>query len=382
MPTDLPEWHEYRDPVTGVRMRRLTGYLGHSNHLYFTNPGWWGDGRRLVFQSDRGNRTCLMSIDLESGSLTTLSEEPPGTDLLVAFVNPVHPEAYFWSSNELVGVDLRSATRRELFEVTANQVPVSLSVTADGRYICSAVRDKVAFEHELDLLNGYVGFRDLCEARPTTRVIRIDTQTGTAEVAHEDDRWIGHVNASPTRPDLLSFCHEGPWEIIDQRMWGLNPQQPGEPWKIRPQSPEECIGHEYWLADGERIGYHGWNEPSHRDPFLGSIRFDNTDPIERPFPYDSDHIHSNTPDLIVGDGPGARRSPHVVLWKWDGERYEGPRVLCRHASSRHMQRTHVHPLLTTGNRSVLFTSDRRGYADMYLVEVPPFESLPLADEIA
>ncbi len=58
------EWSADDDALSGVRVRRLTDYKGHSHHLYFTNPGWWDGGRRLLFGSDRDNRTNLFSIDL------------------------------------------------------------------------------------------------------------------------------------------------------------------------------------------------------------------------------------------------------------------------------------------------------------------------------
>ncbi len=34
------EWVDYVDVATGARIRQLTTYRGHSNHLYFTNYGW------------------------------------------------------------------------------------------------------------------------------------------------------------------------------------------------------------------------------------------------------------------------------------------------------------------------------------------------------
>jgi len=64
-----PEWRDYRDPRTNVTVRQLTNYKGHSHHLYFTNSGWYDDDRKLLFGSDRENRTNLFSIDLETGEI-------------------------------------------------------------------------------------------------------------------------------------------------------------------------------------------------------------------------------------------------------------------------------------------------------------------------
>ena len=41
------ETSEYTDPFSGVAVRRLTAYRGHSHHFYFTNPGWYDGGARL-----------------------------------------------------------------------------------------------------------------------------------------------------------------------------------------------------------------------------------------------------------------------------------------------------------------------------------------------
>ena len=39
---------------------------------------------------------------------------------------------------------------------------------------------------------------------------------------------MGHANTLPALPDILPYCHERPWNWIDQRMWRLNIQT-GDP---------------------------------------------------------------------------------------------------------------------------------------------------------
>jgi oligogalacturonide lyase len=57
-------------------------------------------------------------------------------------------------------------------------------------------------------------------------------------------------------------------------------------------------------------------------------------------------------------------------------RYQGPRALCRHDSSMHIQQTHPHPRIAPDGTYVVFSGDRSGYGNVYRVEIPPFESLP------
>jgi oligogalacturonide lyase len=59
----------YRDPDSGVPVTQLTDYKGHSHHIYFTNSGWYDGDRKLLFSSDRNNRTNLYGLHLESGEI-------------------------------------------------------------------------------------------------------------------------------------------------------------------------------------------------------------------------------------------------------------------------------------------------------------------------
>ena len=104
-----PETRVFTDPQTGVRVRQLTDYKAHSHHLYFTNPGWYADtdGQKLLFGSDRCNRTNLFSLHLDSGEITQLTDlEPAQADFLFASLNPCRAEVYFWHERHLVALDL------------------------------------------------------------------------------------------------------------------------------------------------------------------------------------------------------------------------------------------------------------------------------------
>ncbi|GAB4569029.1 MAG: oligogalacturonate lyase family protein [Anaerolineae bacterium] len=373
------EWREHKDPMTGITVRQLTNYKGHSHHLYFTNPGWYDDGRRLLFGSDRNNQTSLFSIDLETGEILQLTDRPlppppAETSFLFTCVNPRQPEAYYWCGPELYAIDLHSLDERLIYRAPDGFLVNILNCTADGNFVCTGLYEDLSDRFPVDLLHGYVGFREYWQARPLSRVIKIAVDGSGAETVWEERSWIGHVNTSPTQPHLLTFCHEGPWHLVDNRIWGLN-LETGEVWKIRPREADETVGHEYWLADGIHIGYHGRRGDRH---VFGIIRYDNTERREAAFAAHSTHFHSNDERLIVGDG--TRDRPYLLLWRWVGEEIEGPRVVCVHRSSFHIQQTHVHPRFSPDGSYILFTSDHTGYGNLYTVEVPDFDRLPQLPE--
>src|SRR5262245_20104811 len=103
LPTIPSERRTYQDRKTGVTVQQLTNHFAHSYHLYFTNPGWWDDNRRLLFASDRGNSQNLYSMELETGISTKLTDNLPLTeaDFQGASVNPKRDEAYYWQSGTL-----------------------------------------------------------------------------------------------------------------------------------------------------------------------------------------------------------------------------------------------------------------------------------------
>ncbi|HEU5013748.1 MAG TPA: oligogalacturonate lyase family protein [Roseiflexaceae bacterium] len=374
------EKRTYTDRVTGVTVHQLTDYMAHSYHLYFTNPGWWDGDRRLLFGSDRGNSGNLYSMELASGEMTRLTDNPPGEQgsFQNPSINPTRDEAYFWHGQQLIAIDLHTGEQRVLAEFPEGFGASGTNVTADGKYVCGVMRQHVDVG-PVDLGAGYVGFHAIFHAHPLCRIFRVPTE-GThnqPEILHEEHNWIGHVNTSPTQAHLLTFCHEGPWVLVDQRMWVLDMNN-GKVWKLRPQQPDEAVGHEYWMNDGVTIGYHGKRND---DAFYGFIRYDNSNQIEVPFPQDSNHFHSNTPELIVADGPAKGLTPYVLLCRFNGTSFEGPRVLCVHRGSRHIQHLHIHPRFTPDGKQVLFTADPRGYGQLFLAELPPFEELPTLDQI-
>ncbi len=378
----------YHDPLSGVQVTQLTDYLGHSNHAYFTHPGWLDGGRALLFVSDRNNTTELCRVDLESGVIRVLTEARtlnPGGKISCHAVhaNPCRPEACLWAGRTLHAVSLEDRSARALFTLPEGFVTNLLGITADGRYVCCGVNEDPAKYYTSPAMTRSERREALLRAKPHSRIYRIPVDGGKAEIIHDERYLIGHINTSPTRPDLLTFCHEGPWGGVDQRIWGLDIHS-GKTWPIRLRDKPypTAVGHEYWLSDGEHIGFHGQPTvaPDETGPdkktTLGCIRYDNRDHVEFRTPGVSGHTHSLAFRRIVGDGGGVIR-----LWDVDGNELQAPRTLCAHHTLTGFQRFHPHPAFHPDGRRVLFVSSRGGYSQLYLADVPDdISTLPEAGD--
>ncbi len=358
------------DPVSGATVRQLTRYKAHSRHNYFTHPAWYDDGRKLLIFSDRGNRTNLFGVDLESGELTQLTAWKPGAGGGNLCKNPVREEVYYRAGNALVALNLLTLETRPLFEYPAGGVGGGADVTADGQTVVVGFHEDLSDRFPLDLGHGYIGFNDMWAARPHSQIWAVPVDGGKARTAFEDDCWLAHFNTSPKLANVMTFCHEGPWDKVDNRIWGLDLSD-GKTWKIRPTAPGEAVGHEYWMADGERIGYHGFNGDG---GLFGSIRYDNAEQIEAPFHGHCWHFHSHMLDLVVGDG--SADEAYLLAWRLREGAFEGPKVLAWHRGSFHMQQLHVHPCVHTDGAKVLYTADPKGYGQVFVVDVPAWDALP------
>lgn len=392
---------EYVDQESGRVVQRLTHYRGHSNHPYFTDPCFLNDGTSFVFVSDRDGHSNLYRYDFpdayQSGGTITQLTDLRGANIENERVFDHRPQGaysatnnryYYWWQNVLYELNVDTLDSRVVFEADpAKILGIHATTSADGRYICNAMRDRVESD-EAELEYPYFKFPELHPRQPRTQIIRIEVATGIMDVIHEDDRFITHVNHSPTLPDILTFCHEGPWHLVQQRIWGLNISN-GAVWKIRSQEHDGfSIGHEYWFTDGVHVGYHGMPQGTNKHADLhvyGYASWDNSEHFETQFPFHSTHFAGNDADLIVGDGTpalptGAHWSvisqPYIQLFRKEHDTYKGPKLLAVHRCTFNHQHSHCHPRFTPDKSHVMFVSDATGYANIYTVPVGDFDALP------
>ncbi|MCA9893017.1 MAG: PD40 domain-containing protein [Anaerolineae bacterium] len=388
---DDPQFR-YTDAYSGREVIRLTDYLGHSNHFYFTDPCWFNDNKSFFFMSDRENKSNLFRYDLEDGKIMQLTDfQTPGQSR--GCWSDANQRLYYWRDQKIIELDPDTFEEREIYQAPPDWEPEArANPTADGKYVISRLQEHVPQDRPA-ISFAYSRFHEMFHRKPLTQIIRVEVATGNMEVIFEDKRFMTHINTSHELPNIMTYCHEGPWYLVEQRIWGLNIET-GETWKIRPQDDGKgyAVGHEYWFQDGETIGYHGFPRDDRfgGEHVFGHIKWDNSEHVEVSFPFRSTHFQSMDESIIVGDGsPAAVFShqgvarPFIQLFKWNGEDYEGPRVLAYHRSTFNDQHAHPHPRFTPDGKYVLYSSDLTAYSNMYLVEVGDFYDLPLlTDDIA
>ena len=90
---------------------------------------------------------------------------------------------------------------------------------------------------------------------------------------------------------------------------------------------------------------------------------------EYPLQFSDGHMQaSHHGNLFVGDG--SDKEPFINLYRLENGKITG-RHIFRHGSSFAQQHWHPHPAFSPDDRYVLFTSNRAGAGDVYLVRTGP-----------
>lgn len=154
------------------------------------------------------------------------------------------------------------------------------------------------------------------QARIPMAMFTVNTATGEQTIIHRSTDWLNHLQFSPTDPQALMFCHEGPWHRVD-RIWSM--RLGGEPQVVHRRAMNmEIAGHEFFDVNGQSIWY-DLQTPRGEDFWLAAANPDGSN--RRWYHVERDHwsVHYNiSPDgkLFAGDGGDAEMVAHAKDGKW------------------------------------------------------------------
>jgi oligogalacturonide lyase len=379
------ESRQFRDEKTGRTVRQLTS-TGNNVHLYFTENSFDAHRNEIIFRSDRAageDRAPhdyplynLFRLDLGTGEIVQLTDEmtPVGS----VTKTPDSALVVYTAGNEIRKLEPGSGEISTLYEETGHFRLGGPSISANRRYIAFCRNEGV------DVPRGpnYTGFKDHYYLVKDGRITLVYLDGSGSFDVFKDTHWLSHFQFCPVDPTLATFCHEGPWHLVTQRIWLLDFVS-HEAWPCFRQGEQDSIGHEFWTQDGyiffdDRGPGHDGTITSDRTqavaidvavkestmiPFVGLA--DRRGNLVRriDMPYYCNHYHAN-PDntILVGDDVD-----DLVLIDISGDEAT-IEVLCNHKTSWHTQTSHCHPTWSWDGSRILYASDHGGRVNLYLVE--------------
>ncbi len=379
------EIREFRDEKTGRTIRQLTS-TGNNVHLYFTENSFDANRNEIIFRSDRASGEDrapedyplynLFRMDLGTGEIVQLTNEI--TSIGNVTKTPDSQIVVYKAGNKIRNLDAETGEISTLYEETGSFTVGGPSISANRRYVAFCRNEAV------DVARGpnYTGFKDHYYLVKDGRITLAYLDGSGSFDVFKDTHWLSHFQFCPVDPTLATFCHEGPWHLVTQRIWLLDFVS-HEAWPCFRQGEQDSIGHEFWTQDGyiffdDRGPGHDGTITSDRTqavatevavkestmiPFVGLA--DRRGNLVRriDMPYYCNHYHGN-PDntVLVGDDVD-----DLVLIDISGEKAE-LQVLCNHKTSWHTQTSHCHPTWSWDGSRILYASDHGGRVNLYLVE--------------
>ena len=381
------EMSTYIDKKSGKEIIKLT-QSGTNVHLYFTENSFYSDDKYILYKHRDGTLensgvTNLFKLDLDTGIRTQLTDfEALGVTPKV--FNKTHDgkKLFYNTEHELYFIDVESGEHTLLATCPVGYTFGSTSGSYDNRYIAVIAGGK-SFAKVKSSHENYGGFLENFYGNKSGRVMIAATDGSGFETLYEDTHWLGHVQFAPDTNEFITYCHEGPWNYVQQRIWMLNTiTRRAKPCYV--QGINDSVGHEFWTRDGlvffdNRGRGHDGTITSDKTqavtmshdgpddiPLVGFVDKDCKLLRTVELPYYCNHYHANKDNsVLVADAVN-----DIVLIHLDGDK---PRLetLCEHNTSWRYQAVHCHPTWSWSNNAILYGSDcdSEGEPQLYLVKM-------------
>jgi oligogalacturonide lyase len=302
---------DWIDPATGHRIIRLSPDGGGAS-LYFHQNMYTPKGDKFVFNAGRN----IVAVDL-----TKLGTEPVQADVVVpdAFLISVAwktPDAYYRKGGSLWATNVETKSAREVCKLPSGMRNVV--VNAEETLVFSSGFAPEAAQKVAELKIPMIVTGDLIKRSGRGRLVPggrsmaisvLDIKTGETKKIHWSTEWINHLQASPTDPNLILFCHEGNWQEVD-RIWNIGADGAGLRLMHTRTIPNEIAGHEFMSHDGNWEWY-DLQTPRSAKFWLAGVNVHTGERIRYPLARSVWSVHYNVSrdgKLFCGDGGG----PHSV----------------------------------------------------------------------
>lgn len=378
------EKRTYTDEKSGAQITQLTDQ-GINYHFYFTENSFDLDGKTIYFLSNRGHEgteNCnLFKMDLDSGEMVQLTDDPLGVEVGRITKTPDGEHVAYITGSQLRLYNTKTGENRLLYEEKTHMLLQNLSFSCDKQWLGFNRNEDV--DALPDGGPNYAGFKEKMFATKDGRISAIRLDGSGFHDVFRDTHWLSHFQFSPDDPDIAMFCHEGPWNYVQQRIWMIN-MKTGDIWPCFRQTEDDCVGHEFWAQNGDvifdnRRGGHdgtisnsksqvyGSENVSTEMPYFGFAHKDGKVYRKIDMPFYCNHYFANGAlSMFVGD---AVEDILLIQSAEDGK--AKMKVLANHNTTWHYQRSHCHPTFSWDGKKLLYAADTDEWHDnLFLVDVP------------
>ena len=386
--------NEWIDKSTGHKIIKLTRRVGNNTSFYFHNNPFIGnksDGYRMIFYGTDYLHTAQNdSVKQETYNITAGNKQLYSVNLntlkveqITSQVNAMNGEivapknrlVYYQVKDSVFATHIETKKTKLVYVFPSDFKASITTVNADETLLAgawSSDAEKEIFRKNPDK-SSY--FNLIYEAKLPRTLFTVNVKTGELVKLFSDSAWVNHVQFSNTDPNLLMFCHEGPWHKVD-RIWTIDITTK-QVKKMHTRTMDmEIFGHEWFAPDGKTIWF-DLQQPRSVTFFVAGV--DVKTGVEKKYSLTRDEwsIHFNTsPDqkLFCGDGgdPGqvakAKDGRWIYLFTPDGDKFKSTKLVnMQHHNYKLEPNVHFSP----DGKWIIFRANFEGNTDVYAVRLNP-----------
>jgi oligogalacturonide lyase len=309
------------DPETGHRVVRITREP-NSASFYFNVNSYTPDGKRMIYTTPDGifvlDLSTFTSKPVVHGKVRTVVVGHKTSS--VFYIKP--DEQALYVTNVDSGETRKLATvpkRGSISTVNADET------LAAGTYIEGDAGEDYGERRSsgpqaqslLQPANKGEMMQKRLAARLPLVLFTVDLRNGTIKPLLHSTDWVNHLLFSPTDPNLLMYCHEGPWQKVD-RIWTIHTDGTQNTLIHKRTMFMEIAGHEFWAPDGKTIWY-DWQTPKGQDFWLAGYDIASGKTTAYHMQRNEWSIHFNVSSdgtLFCGDGGDPGQVAHAPDGEW------------------------------------------------------------------
>lgn len=376
---------EWIDKDTHHKMIRLTD-SGRSNLSFYFHNNPFVDGKMVFYSSEKQNSDNIKKqetynsnakdrqlyiIDLKTLQTERLTHQ--SSPMKGEIVSAKRNEVFYQIADTVFATNITTKKERKVFVFPPDFRGDITSINADGTLLGGARSldaEKTIFRNNP---NKSDYFNKIFEAKLMRTLFTINVETKKLNKLFSDTAWLNHVQFSTTDPDLLMFCHEGPWHKVD-RIWTINVKTK-KVTKVHTRTMDmEIAGHEWFSKDGKTIWF-DLQQPRGATFFVGG--YDIATGKEKKYQLQRDEwsVHftsSHDEKLFAGDGGDpnavakAKDGKWIYLFTPQGDKLVSEKLV-NMIHHKYKLEPNVH--FSPDGKWIIFRANFEGSENIYAVEI-------------
>jgi oligogalacturonide lyase len=380
---------EWIDKDTKHKIIKLTKRPGNNMSFYFHNNPFI-DNKMIFYGTDFLNTAKNDSVKQETGNIPASNKQLYSVDLgtLKAeqltfqpspmngeIVSPKNKLVYYQINDSIFSTNIGTKATKLVYVFPADFKANITTLNSNETLLAGAWnsdKEKELFKNNPDK-SSY--FNLIYEAKEPRTLFTLNVNTGELKKIFSDSAWLNHVQFSSTDPDILMFCHEGPWHKVD-RIWTFNINTKEVKLIHKRTMDMEIAGHEWFAPDGKTIWF-DLQQPRSVTFFVAGADLKTGKETKYALTRDEWSIHFNiSPDqkIFCGDGGDsgqvakAKNGQWIYLFTPDGDKFKSEKLVnMKHHNYKLEPNVHFSP----DGKWIIFRANFEGNTNVYAVEIKP-----------